>query len=376
MTTLDKENIQTAEILLPCNNLDETLQFFTDKLGFKMESIAPAENPSLAVISGYGIRIRLEPGNNPDPGSINLLCSDPASVADGKLELTAPNGTCVNLIEVDPPLNIPNVKQTFVLSKMSDTDQWNEGRAGMLYRDLIPDRQGGYVVASHIRILEGGPVPDYVHYHKILFQMIYCYKGWARLVYEDQGEPFVIEAGDCVIQPPQIRHQVLESSAGMEVIELTCPADHETCVDHEIKLPTSFADSERLFDGQHFIRHVAAKAEWKPWRIAGFEARDIGIASATDGLAGVRVAHPVGQLQPEFVSHDADLLFMFLLNGSAELNCDQMDSELLTAGDSFIIPGALKHSLSECSEDMEVLEVALPAVFNTDYHPKMARLNS
>ena len=370
MTTLDKENIQTAEILLPCNNLDETLQFFTDKLGFKMESIAPAENPSLAVISGYGIRIRLEPGNNPDPGSINLLCSDPASVDDGKLELTAPNGTCVNLIEVDPPLNIPNVKQTFVLSKMSDTDQWNEGRAGMLYRDLIPDRQGGYVVASHIRILEGGPVPDYVHYHKILFQMIYCYKGWARLVYEDQGEPFVIEAGDCVIQPPQIRHQVLESSAGMEVIELTCPADHETCVDHEIKLPTSSADSERLFNGQHFIRHVAAKAEWKPWRIAGFEARDIGIASATDGLAGVRVAHPVGQPQPEFVSHDADLLFMFLLNGSAELNCDQMASELLTAGDSFIIPGALKHSFSECSKDMEVLEVALPAEFNTAHHSK------
>ena len=164
MTTLDKENIQTAEILLPCNNLDETLQFFTDKLGFKMESIAPAENPSLAVISGYGIRIRLEPGNNPDPGSINLLCSDPASVDDGKLKLTAPNGTCVNLIEVDLPLNIPNVKQTFVLSKMSDTDQWNEGRAGMLYRDLIPDRQGGYVVASHIRILEGGPVPvSYTH---------------------------------------------------------------------------------------------------------------------------------------------------------------------------------------------------------------------
>ena len=376
MTTLDKENIQTAEILLPCNNLDETLQFFTDKLGFKMESIAPAENPFHAVISGYGIRLRLEPGNNPDPGSINLLCSDPVSVADGKLELTAPNGTCVNLIEVDPPLIIPNVKQTFVLSKMSDADQWNEGRAGMLYRDLIPDRQGGYVVASHIRILDGGPVPDYVHYHKILFQMIYCYKGWVRLVYEDQGEPFVIEAGDCVIQPPQIRHQVLESSPGMEVIELTCPADHETCVDHEIKLPTSSADIERLFNGQHFIRHVAAKAEWKPWRIAGFEARDIGIASATDGLAGVRVAHPVGQLQPEFVSHDADLLFMFLLNGSAELNCDQMESELLTAGDSFIIPGALKHSLSECSENMEVLEVALPAMFNTNHHPKMARLNS
>ena len=376
MLTLNKENIQTAEILLPCNNLVDTLQFFTDKLGFKMESIAPAEEPSLAVINGYGIRIRLEPGNNQDPVSINLLCSNPASVADGKLELTAPNGTRISLIEADDRLNIPNVKQTFVLSKMSDTDRWSEGRAGMQYRDLIPDRQGGYVVASHIKILDGGPVPDYVHYHKILFQMIYCYKGWARVVYEDQGEPFVIKAGDCVLQPPQIRHQVLESSPGMEVIELTCPADHETCVDHEMKLPTSSADAERLFNGQHFIRHEVAKAEWKPWRMSGFEARDIGIATATDGLAGVRVARSVGQSQPEFVFHNADLLFMFLLNGSAELNCDQMDSELLTAGDSFIIPGVLKHSLSGCSEDIEILEVALPAEFNTTKHPKMAGLNS
>jgi len=256
---------------------------------------------------------------------------------------------------------------------MSDTDKWNKGRAGMWYRDLIPDRQGGYAVASHIRILDGGPVSDYIHYHKILFQMIYCYKGWARLVYEDQGEPFVIEAGDCVLQPPQIRHQVLESSPGMEVIELTCPADHETCVDHEIKLPTSSIDSQRLFNGQHFIRHEAAKAEWKPWRMEGFEARDIGIASATDGLAGVRVARSVGQPHTGFVSHDADLLFMFLLNGSAEFNCDQMDSELLTAGDSFIVPSSMKHSLSKCSKDMEVLEVALPAMFNTTHHTKGVR---
>ncbi len=202
MIALDKENIETAEILLPCNNLDKTLQFFIDKLGFKMESIAPAEKPSLAVISGYGVRIRLEPGNNLDPGSINLLCSDLATVADGRLELTAPNGTRINLIKANPPLNTPNVKQTFILSKMSNANQWNEGRAGMRYRDLIPDRQGGYAVASHIRILDGGPVPDYVHFHKILFQMIYCYKGWVRLVYEDQGDPFIIEEGDCVLQPP------------------------------------------------------------------------------------------------------------------------------------------------------------------------------
>ena len=57
----------------------------------------------------------------------------------------------------------------------------------MLYRDLIPDRLGGSaIVASHIRIQEGGPVGDSVHYHEVGFQLIFCYKGWVEVVYEDQ----------------------------------------------------------------------------------------------------------------------------------------------------------------------------------------------
>ncbi len=65
-------------------------------------------------------------------------------------------------------------------------------------------------------IADAGPVPDYVH-----FQMIYCYKGWVRVVYEDQGEPFVMNAGDCVLQPPEIRHRVLECSVDLGVVQIS-----------------------------------------------------------------------------------------------------------------------------------------------------------
>jgi quercetin dioxygenase-like cupin family protein len=116
--------------------------------------------------------------------------------------------------------------------KSTSQNPKSTGRAGMEYRDLIPDRLGGRVVASHIRITRGGEVPDYVHYHKIQFQMIYCKSGWVRVVYEDQGPAFVLEAGDCVLQPPEIRHRVLESSASAEVIEVSSPAEHETWVEH------------------------------------------------------------------------------------------------------------------------------------------------
>jgi hypothetical protein len=48
--------------------------------------------------------------------------------------------------------------------------------------------------------------------------------------------------GDCVLQPPQIRHRVLEREPGLAVIELTCPAEHPTRADHDLRLPNARLD--------------------------------------------------------------------------------------------------------------------------------------
>ena len=166
-------------------------------------------------------------------------------------------------------------------------------------------------------------MPDYVHRHRVRFQLIYCYRGWVRVVYEDQGPPFVLQAGDAVLQPPEIRHRVLESSAGLEVIEVSCPAEHETLADLELELPTPVARPERDFGGQRFVRHQASRADWAPWRVPGFEARDLGIAAATRGLPGAQVVRRArgrpglpGADAP-LRTHDAELLFNFVLTGAA-----------------------------------------------------------
>ena len=104
-----------------------------------------------------------------------------------------------------------------------------------------------------------GPVADWAHFHELALQIIYVRSGWVRVVYEEQGPPFVMEAGDLVLQPPGIRHRVLESSAGLEVIEISCPAMHETLTDHEMQLPNRTKPSRR-FGRQRFLRHVAANA--------------------------------------------------------------------------------------------------------------------
>jgi mannose-6-phosphate isomerase-like protein (cupin superfamily) len=122
---------------------------------------------------------------------------------------------------------------------------------------------------------------DYVtDYHKVDFQLIYCLRGRIRVVYEDQGPPFWLEPGDCVLQPPEIRHRVLEAEAGSEVLELSSPAEHETWVDHEITLPTAKTKPDRLFSGQRFVRSIASTENLE---------RDLGLYEATSGLASVRV---------------------------------------------------------------------------------------
>jgi quercetin dioxygenase-like cupin family protein len=218
----------------------------------------------------------------------------------------------------------------------------------MRCRDLpCPDRQGGRFIASPHRHPRRRSGADYVHYHRIRFQLIYCHRGWVRVVYEDQGQPFVLHAGDGVLQPPEIRHRVLEASPGLEVVELSCPAEHVTMVEHGFDLPTPVQRPERDFGGQRFVRHQAAGAMWAPWRHAGYEARDTGIAVATDGLASVMVVRPAGSPPPVTVAHDAELWFLFVLEGAVTIVADGHPTERLAVGGSVAVPAGLAHRLED-----------------------------
>jgi quercetin dioxygenase-like cupin family protein/catechol 2,3-dioxygenase-like lactoylglutathione lyase family enzyme len=366
--TQGMDNVQAAEVCLPSQDLTADLAFYTQELGFRLDMIFPADDPGVAVLSGYGLRLRLERGAAIAPGALRLLCLDPDALAEGRRELTAPNGVRIQIVEAHPRLEMPPTQHAFVVRRLKDNSPWVIGRAGMRYRDLIPGRLGGSIIASHIRIPDAGPVPDMVHYHTVGFQLIFCYHGWVRLVYEDQGPPFDLKAGDCVIQPPQIRHRVLEASENLQVVEIGVPAEHVTTVDHEMELPTPFLHPERDFGGQTFCRSEVEKAVWTPWRLDGFEARDTGIGAATAGMASVQVARPVGRSHGQVTSHTSDILFTFVLAGSMTLHGEGQGAHALSEGDAYVIPPHLKTAVTDCSEDLQLLEVSLPADFETRVH--------
>ena len=283
---------------ITCSDSDEKIRELVDA-GYRLDMIMPADEPRAALLSRDDETIRLS---------------------------------------INPKSQIRNPK--------------SKGRAGMEYRDLVPDRQGGLLIASHIRIESGGEVPDYVHYHNVLFQMIFCKSGWVRVVYEDQGPPFVLNAGDLVLQPPGIRHRVLEASAGAEVIEVTSPSVHETWVDHEMTLPTQVQNSDRSFGGQKFVWDRASNAVWIG--DGSVQSRKTNISSATGGRAGVRIVKLV--TGTVYTPGAAGTTVIVVLNGSVARD----DAVEHSADDCIVVTSDRPGNFTAVS-DAELLEVSLSA---------------
>jgi mannose-6-phosphate isomerase-like protein (cupin superfamily) len=151
---------------------------------------------------------------------------------------------------------------------------------------------------------------------------------------------------------------VLECSPGLEVVEVASPALHETLADHEMRLPTGRLAPDREFGGQLFLFHRAARRGWTADLETGFQQRRTGIGGATGGIADARVLRSAGADSLAAASNRSELLFGFVLEGSAVLQC--RGDHRLSASDAFVIPAAETWALRNCSADLALLEVTAP----------------
>jgi mannose-6-phosphate isomerase-like protein (cupin superfamily) len=120
--------------------------------------------------------------------------------------------------------------QTITVNHHREEDFAAGLRAYAHYRDLgIAKATGGMVQAHVIRFVppcDPAQVSK-LHYHDVRFQMVYVLKGWIKTELEGEGA-HVMRAGSCWIQPPRIKHRVLDYSDDCEVLEIVLPADFKT----------------------------------------------------------------------------------------------------------------------------------------------------
>jgi mannose-6-phosphate isomerase-like protein (cupin superfamily) len=121
-------------------------------------------------------------------------------------------------------------RQRFTASHLHEADFQTGLRRYAAYRDLgISDATGGMVQAHVIRFIPPCRPEEVskLHYHDVNFQMVYVLKGWIKTEFDGEGS-IVMQSGSAWIQPPRIKHKVLDYSDDCEVLEIILPADFKT----------------------------------------------------------------------------------------------------------------------------------------------------
>ena len=97
--------------------------------------------------------------------------------------------------------------------------------------------------------------------------------------------------------------------------------------------------------------------------------RDLGIAEASHGLAQAHVIRLIGPCNPVEVSklhfHDVEFQMVYVLKGWVKTYMEGQGETLMKEGSAWTQPPRIKHLIMDYSDDVELLEVILPAEFKT-----------
>ncbi len=97
--------------------------------------------------------------------------------------------------------------------------------------------------------------------------------------------------------------------------------------------------------------------------------RDLGVAEASSGVARAHVIRLIGPCEPEVVSklhfHDVDFQMVYVLKGWVKTYMEGVGETTFQIGSSWTQPSHIKHLIMDYSDDVELLEVILPADFRT-----------
>jgi hypothetical protein len=97
--------------------------------------------------------------------------------------------------------------------------------------------------------------------------------------------------------------------------------------------------------------------------------RDLGVAEASHGVAQAHVIRLIGPCNPAEVSklhfHDVEFQMVYVLKGWVKTYMEGQGETLMKQGSNWTQPPRIKHLIMDYSDDVELLEVILPAEFKT-----------
>ena len=125
---------------------------------------------------------------------------------------------------------------------------------------------------------------------------------------------------------------------------------------------------------QRFVLSHLDEREFKTGGLRDYSTyRDLGIAAATDGLAEAHVIRMIAPFRPELSErhhHDVQFQMVYCLKGWFQTEFEGVGVRRLEAGSCWLQPPGIRHTVVGWSDDCELLEVILPAQYETTTDPR------
>ena len=166
------------------------------------------------------------------------------------------------------------------------------------------------------------------------------------------------------------------------MVEICSPAQHATCIDHSLQLPTNATPiKDREYGPGHQFAHFLAGEEggWEGWGMEGFEARGMGFGKATKGAGEASVVRVSPSTSTRWYKHCSGFSFFFVLKGKMVLHIQEKEGkreDRVEAGDSFVVPPGVAHrfealpppqqTLQLSDQPLELLHCSIPGKFQLE----------
>ena len=115
------------------------------------------------------------------------------------------------------------------------------------------------------------------------------------------------------------------------------------------------------------LKSFVSTTPYAPGRRPFFKYRDLGLEAANGGR--MRAYHSTavaGMVEPTgWHYHTCEMQFVYVLKGKLTIEFEDGTVGTFTAGDSFFIPGGVRHNEIYVSADKEALEVSVPGKIDT-----------
>jgi hypothetical protein len=120
---------------------------------------------------------------------------------------------------------------------------------------------------------------------------------------------------------------------------------------------------------QFSVSHLK-DATFEPGLRAYAHYRDLGIALATSGAAVAHVIRLIPPCDPKEVSiphrHGVEFQMVYLLKGWLVSEFEGQGAIRMETGSCWLQPSGIRHAVLDYSDDCEILEIVMPANFDTE----------